>query len=212
MIKTAFTLVLALITSFNFAQTQTESRELLAFDQLIVSHSIEAELVLGTQHQIEIIASGIDLENIETTVVKRVLEVKISGSNPKSSTVKVKITFVKLNQIEVNTAAKVFVKDKIENKSIHLKAATSGYLEVEVKAGTLLLEAQTNAKIFIKGQADNLDYNAFTNAEVDGGGLEVKHAEVRTNTNAFGTFSVLESIEGTAGTRGRVKHKDPSSL
>ncbi len=62
MIKTALTLVIALITGLTFAQNQTESRYLLASDQLIVNHSIEAELVLGSQHKIEIAASGTHLE------------------------------------------------------------------------------------------------------------------------------------------------------
>lgn len=54
-------MVIAVITGITFAQTQTESRDLMVFDQLIVNHSIEAELDLGSQHKIEITASGIDL-------------------------------------------------------------------------------------------------------------------------------------------------------
>jgi len=206
-------LTFSLLLSFSLvrAQTSSETRTLKAFDQVVVSHSIEAEFVRGDQHEIEITASGIGLEEILTNVNKRKLEIKISGSNPKSSSVKVKVTYTKLEVVEVETAARAFIQDPLESKSISLSVATNAYLEAGVKAGELNLEAKTNSKMYVKGSADHLNYNAFTNAEIDGEDLVVKHAEVRTNTNAYGTFEVLESLKGTAATRGRIKYKgDPN--
>ncbi|EPR66846.1 hypothetical protein ADICYQ_4107 [Cyclobacterium qasimii M12-11B] len=189
------------------AQTTTETRELNAFDQIAVSDAIEVELIKGENHEITITASGIDISQVTTKINKRELELEVSGNNPKSSSIKVVITYVQINDIEVSSGAKVFVKDQIENKTIDLKVASNAYLEVDVKAERLVLEAETNAKMFVKGTADNLDYNAFTNAEIDGEGLVVKNAEIRTNTNASGSFEVLESLKGTAATRGRVRYK-----
>ncbi|MBD3630333.1 head GIN domain-containing protein [Cyclobacterium sp.] len=208
-------LAFVLLLSFTWVQAQTasESRTLKAFDQVLVSNSIEAEFVRGDQHEIEITASGIGLGEILTEVDKRKLEIKVSGSNPKSSSVKVKVTYTKLDVVEVETGARAFFRDPLESKTVSLSVATNGYLEAEVKAGELKLEAKTNSKMYVKGSADDLDYNAFTNAEIDGENLVVKNANVRTNTNAFGTFEVLESLKGTAATRGRIKYKgDPDKI
>ncbi|WP_339903161.1 head GIN domain-containing protein [uncultured Cyclobacterium sp.] len=194
------------------AQTNTETRTLSAFDQLDVSDAIEVELQKGEKQEITITASGIGLDQIISEVDKRRLQLEVDGSKPKSSAVKVVVTYLQLSEIEVSSGAKVFVKEPIENKDINLTVASNGYLEIEVKAENLMLEAETNAKMFVKGAAVNLDYNAFTNAEIDGEELVVDHAEIRTNTNASGVFEVKESLKGTAATRGRINYKGEPNI
>lgn len=207
------TLSLFLMGFYVQGQTTTETRELSAFDQLDVSDAIEVELKKGDKRDIIITASGIGLDQVSTKIEKRKLVLEISGNHPKSSSVSAVLTYVQLNEIEAGSGARVIVKDIIENKTLSLKVSTNAYIEAEVKSDKLILEAETNAKMFVKGTTDNLDYNAFTNAEVDGEGLVVKNAAIRTNTNAYGSFEVLESLTGTAATRGRVIYKgDPNKI
>lgn len=195
------------------AQTVSETRTLNAFDQLVLSNSIEAELVPGDEYEITITASGIAPEKVLTEIKKRKLAVGISGSNPKSSAVKVVISYKLLDDVEVDAGAKALIKGVLDQKSIRLQVASNGYLEAEVNTDDLYLRAETNSKMYVKGKANNLDYNAFTNAEIDGEGLVVNNAEVRTNTNASGSFEVLESLKGSAATRGRIKYRgDPNRL
>jgi hypothetical protein len=211
--KLIFTFSIIFTGFFAQAQTTTETRELNAFDQLEVSDAIEVELKKGDNSEIIITASGIALNQVSAKIEKRKLVLEISGNNPKSSSVSAVLTYVQLNEIDAGSGARVIVKDVIENKTLSLKVSTNAYIEAEVIADKLILEAETNAKMFVKGTADNLDYNAFTNAEVEGEGLVVKNAEIRTNTNAYGSFEVLESLSGTAATRGRVIYKgDPNKI
>lgn len=205
-----FTLMVA-STMVSYAQTELESRSLAAFNSIQVSSGIDATLVKGDTHNIEITASGVELSRVESKVTNRVLELKVSGISPKASTVKATITYVSLEEVSASTSAKVFVKEPIMEKSVKLFAATSSYVEVEVNAQDLLVDAQTNAKIFITGKATNLDFSAYTNAEIDGEKLVTDNATVRINTNAKGSFHVNESISGTAATRGRVVYTgDPN--
>jgi len=211
--KLLFTFSIVFTGFFVQAQTTTETRELNAFDQLEVSDAIEVELKKGDKTEIIITASGIALNQVSDKIEKRKLVLEISGNNPKSSSVSAVLTYVQLNEIEAGSGARVIVKDVIENKTLSLKVSTNAYIEAEIISDKLILEAETNAKMFVKGTADNLDYNAFTNAEVEGEGLVVKNAEIRTNTNAFGSFEVLESLSGTAATRGRVIYiGDPNKI
>jgi hypothetical protein len=198
-------------TTASYAQTEVESRALAAFNSIQVSSGIDANLVKGDTHGIEITASGVELSRVEAKVTNRVLELKVSGISPKASTVKATITYVSLEEVSASNSAKVFVKELITEKSVRLFAATSSYVEVEVNAQDLLVDAQTNAKIFIKGKATNLDFSAYTNAEIDGDKLVTDNATVRVNTNAKGSFHVNKSISGTAATRGRVVYTgDPN--
>lgn len=210
LILRCFTLMVA-STMVSYAQTELESRSLAAFNSIQVSSGIDATLVKGDTHNIEITASGVELSRVESKVTNRVLELKVSGISPKASTVKATITYVSLEEVSASTSAKVFVKELITEKSVKLFAATSSYVEVEVNAQDLLVDAQTNAKIFITGKATNLDFSAYTNAEIDGEKLVTDNATVRINTNAKGSFHVNESISGTAATRGRVVYTgDPN--
>ncbi len=186
------------------AQTSNESRTLSSFKAVKIANSIEAELVKGTRNHIEITASGVEVEDVETEVEKRQLKVGLSHGNFGSNTVKVTITYVNLEEVEALTGAKVFVKDVIENKSVALSAHTNAYLEAKVHAEKLDLETSTNGKIFVEGKANDLILEAFTKSEINGADLQVENAQVRTNTAANSTLTVKNSIKGSAATAGKV--------
>lgn len=203
-------LMIVSLTS-SFAQTEEETRTLAAFNSIQVASGIEATLVKGDSHSIEITASGVELSKIESNVTNRVLELKISGISPKASTIKAIVTYVSLEEVSGSSSAKVFVKNPISEKKVRLYAASSSYVEAEVNAENLVVDAQTNAKISVNGKVANLDFSAYTNAEIDGEKLVTDNATVKINTNAKGSFHVNKSITGSAATRGRVTYTgDPN--
>lgn len=188
------------------AQTDEVTRSLKPFNGVKVSNSIEATLVKGDKHEISITATAVELDKVVSKVSDRILEVAISGSSPRASSVKATITYVEIDQVHANTNAKVFVKERIDARDVKITTATSAYIEAEVKAQNLSLDAQTNSRISLKGEAENLDFQLFTNSEIDAKALTVSHADIRANTNAKGEISVKESVKGSAATRGRVTY------
>lgn len=204
--------ILSLTLSFHLmAQTQEESRSLGVFNEIKISNSIEAELVKGDSHSIEISASGLDLDRVETDISNRSLEVSVSGTNFGGSSVKVKITYVEIDELTANTSSKIYVKDILDAKMVKINASTASYVEAEVNCQSLELSAATNSKIFIDGTARNLDLKAFTNSEINGENLQTEVAQVRVNTAAQARFGVSESIKGSAATAGKVYYEgDPN--
>lgn len=197
--------LLALASFGAYAQTNEESRELSTFNGLEVSNGIEADLVRGDSYHIEISASGVDVSNVLTEIEDRQLKVKLGKGNFGTNSVKVTITYAdELDKIEASTSAKVFVKDPIKSKKISFKSETSSYIETQVNVSQLSLEASTNGKISISGTAENLDLEAYTKATINGDGLKVNNAEVKSNTAAVSTIYVGSSIKGSAGTAGKV--------
>lgn len=193
------------------AQTQQETRSLGVFNGIKISNSIEAELVKGDSHSIEISASGLDLDRVETDISNRTLEVSVGGTNFGGTSVKVKIIYVEIDELTANTSAKIFVKDVMDAKVVKITASTASYVEAVVNSQSLQLSAATNSKIFIDGMARNLDLKAFTNSAINGEKLETEVAKVRVNTAAQARFSVSESIEGSAATAGKVFYRgDPN--
>lgn len=205
--------VLTLTVSLNLmAQTNQETRSLEVFNAVKVSNSIEAELVKGDKHEIEISASGLDLERIETKIANRTLEVRVSGSNFGGTSVKVKITYAEIDEVTANTSSKIFVKDIMDAKEVKISASTASYIEAEVNTQNLLLYAATNSKIFIDGTARHLDIKAYTNSEINGENLETDVAQVKVNTAGNAKFTVNESIKGSAATAGRVHYQGDPKL
>lgn len=217
MIKRKFEILLTMITLLIslplFAQTSSESRSLETFNAVRVANSIEAELVKGDVNQIEITASGIDPDRIETRISNRILSVQVKGSNIGSSSIKAKITYINdIDELSAATSARIFVKDVLNSNQVKLSAATSSYIEAKVNAQKLTLDASTKAKIFVVGTAENLDLNVFTDAEIDGTDLEVETAQIRGNTAGRANFTVNKSIEGRAATAAKIYYEGDPSL
>ena len=203
---------LFLITFLVQGQTQKETRSLRDFNSIKVSNSIEAELIRGDKNEIQIIASGIELDKVETNVSDNTLEVKLSRGNFKSNSVKVTITYIEIDELQAFTSAKVIMDDVLDTDQVYLFATTSAYIETKVKSVGLTIDASTSAKIFVTGSANDLDLKIYTNAEVDGNKLAVKNAEVLANTAAKAEFQVAESLRGSAATGAKVTYNGSPTI
>ncbi|MBT0811090.1 DUF2807 domain-containing protein [Litoribacter ruber] len=195
------------------AQTSEDTRKLQGFNSVKISNAIEAELEKGDRNEIHILASGVDLDKVETNVSDRTLEVKLGRGNFRSTSVKVKITYTDLDQVEASSSSRVFVKDPMDAKNIRITAATSSYVEARVNAQYLKLDAASNAKIYVRGTAENLDLRSVTSGDINAKDLEVQHAEVFANTAGKAEFVVKESLKGSAATGAKIiYHGDPRQL
>lgn len=197
--------LIAILFSFqSYGQTSEETRKLAAFNGIKISNGIEAEFEKGDRHEIHITASGLDLDKVETNVSNRQLELKLARGNFRSTSVRVRITYVDIDQIEASSSSRVFVKDVIESKNVKISASTSSYVEAKVNSANLHLDAASNAKIFINGTTESLNLRAVTSAEVNGKDLEVKSVDLVANTAAKAEIRVKESIKGSAATAAKV--------
>ncbi|MCH7401269.1 head GIN domain-containing protein [Belliella kenyensis] len=205
-------LLILLIGQQVFAQTQKETRDLRNFSSLKVNSAIEAELVKGEKNSIAIVASGVDLDKVETNVSDGTLEVKLGRGNFRSSSVKVTITYVDIDEIQASSSSKVFVNSTLEADNVYLFAASNAYIEATVNTSNLFIEGNTNAKLAVDGNAKNLELKLYTKAELDGKKLTIGAAEVTANTAAKGEFKVTESIKGSAATAAVINYTGDPKL
>jgi hypothetical protein len=197
--------LIAILFSFqSYGQTSEETRKLAAFNGIKIANGIEAEFEKGDRHEIHIIASGLGLDKVETNVSNRQLEIKLARGNFRSTSVKVRVTYVDIDQIDASSSSRVFVKDVISAKTVKINASTSSYVEAKVNCANLHLDAASNAKIFINGTAENLNLRAVTSAEINGKDLEVDSADIVANTAAKAEIRVKNSIKGSAATAAKV--------
>ena len=208
-------ILIALIAFVGFtnAQTQSDSRPLREFNVVKVSNSIKAELVKGDVNKVEIIASGIDVGKVETSVVGDALEVRLARGNYRNHSVRVVVTYVDIQGVEATSSAQVVAKSKIEALEAYLATSNNAYLEANVEADKLNLEAATNSRIFIKGNVKQLEVNAYTNAQVDGMNLVAQKVNVLGNTTASISFTATSSINGSLATAAKIVYDgNPSEV
>ena len=195
------------------AQTQNDSRQLRDFNVVKVSNAIKAELVKGDVNKVEIIASGIDVGKVETSVVGDALEVRLARGNYRNHSVRVVVTYVDIQGVEATSSAQVVAKSKIEALEAYLATSNNAYLEANVEADKLNLEAATNSRIFIKGNVKQLEVNAYTNAQVDGMNLVAQKVNVLGNTTASISFTATSSINGSLATAAKIVYDgNPSEV
>lgn len=195
------------------AQTQRDVRNLGNFDAVKVSNSIKVELVKGDENKAEINASGIDVGNVETSIVGGTLEVRLARGNFKNFNVRVTVTYKDIQGIESITSSHVVAKDKIVAESAYLFAATSGFIDVEVEAKDISIEAATTSRILVRGSVQEVEAKSFTNAEIDGSRLEVADASVQANTAATIRLNVTNSISGSVATAAKIFYGgDPRTI
>lgn len=195
------------------AQTSTETRRLGNFNAVKVSTAIKAELVQGNENKIEIKATGIDLDKIESNISDKTLEVKLGRGNFRNHSVNVVITYRDIQGIEATTSASVVAKDPIEAAEAYLFAATSGYVEAEITSEILRVEAATSSRIVVSGEADELNIKAYTNAEIDGKNFDASDVDVLANTAASVYFNSIGSIVGSAATAAKIYYGgNPTSM
>lgn len=211
-LKVLFAFLFSISAIFSFAQTNKETRDLRNFSSVKVANSIEAELVKGDKNSISIVASGVELDKVETNVSEDALEVKLGRGNFRSSSVKVTITYIDIDEVQATTSSKVFVKNELAGNQVYLYAASNAYIEASVEASNLFIEANTNSKIAVKGSSENFDLKAYTNATVDAAKLTVTHSEVLANTAAKAEFNVTESIKGSAATGAKITYTGDPTL
>lgn len=198
---------------FALAQTQKDTRNLGNFDAVKVSNSIKVELVRGEENKAEVSASGIDVGNVETSIVGGTLEVRLARGNFKNFNVRVLVTYMDIQGIESLTSSHVVAKDKIVAESAYLFAATSGFIDAEVEATELSVEAATSSRIVVRGEVEQVEAKAFTSAEIDGTRLEVGDATVQANTAATIRLHVTDAITGSAATAAKIFYGgDPGTI
>ncbi|KEO72798.1 head GIN domain-containing protein [Anditalea andensis] len=197
-------LIAVLVAPQAYGQTSEDTRKLSAFNGIKISNAIEAEFEKGDRHEIQITASGLDVDKVETNITNRQLEIKLARGNFRSTSVRVKVIYVDIDQIEASTSSRVFFKDVIESKTVKITASTSSYVEAKVNCSNLQLDAASNAKIFINGTADNLNIRAVTSAEINAKDLQANTADIVANTAAKADIRIKDSIKGSAATAAKV--------
>lgn len=198
-------------TGFLFTQASAqmkETRSLEAFSRLSVSQSIEVELVEGDKEQAVITSEEIDLEDIVTEVSGNKLSIHLDGwNNNWRGSVKIRLTYSKLEEVSVNSSARVFGTATIQASRFEAEASSSGRMELSVDCQNLSVDVSSSGKVTLSGKATNQDVEGSSSGNYDG--VEVESDNVRADVSSSGKVyvTVNNELDADVSSSGRVVYQ-----
>ncbi len=185
-----------------------ETRSLPAFSRLSVSQSIEVELVEGSKEEAVITSEEIDLDDIVTEVSGNKLKVHLDGwNNSWRGSVKIRLTYRNLEEVSVNSSAKVFGTSTINASRFTAEASSSGRMELAVNCQDLSVDVSSSGKVSLTGKATNQEIDGSSSGNYDG--FEVESDNVRADVSSSGKVyvTVNNELDAEVSSSGRVVYK-----
>jgi len=152
-----FTLLLA---TLSVAAQNTETRNLSSFEGISVSAGVNATLIKGDQNKIEISASGIELDRINTKISGDVLKVGVDQKwwknimNSSKRKVKVVITYnSSLHYIGTSSGARLYADHDIHADDLSIESSSGSNIDLSIEADELRVDLSSGSNISLEGNA-----------------------------------------------------------
>jgi len=166
----------------------SEERNLSSFDKLKVSSEVKVFLSKGFEEKIKIVATGLELSDIETTISAKTLLIELSRGLHIDASVELYLTYKEIREITVGASGKVSVQNQLTGDKIVLNANTNGELTAELNLKTVDIRVGQGGLIRISGKTGSID------AKVSTGGifsaLDIQSDSTYVNINSAGMAKV----------------------
>lgn len=186
---------------------QSEHRDLPAFEKIKATKGINITLIEGDKQDVEINIKNGNLDDVITTVDKRMLVLKMKTKIYKNMAVQVYVTYTKLREIDAGMGASIDAENTIEADNLKISAGADTKIELDVEVTNSLEVSLGAARATITGTTKYLDVTANTGSKFFGFDLENEEAFVKANTGGLIQVKANKKLNATAGTGANVEYK-----
>ena len=217
----AVSILLWWLNSPLYAQENTETRKLPAFQKIKVGGSVDVVLRKGEEESAKIIVTNVDIQDVITEVVNGMLYIKQkdklnfmfnNGNNRKK--IEVALTYRQLEEVHVSGAGSVSAINTLQSENLLLHVSGAGDIILPIEARKLDVHISGAGDVKVQGKADTQyvkvsgagDYKAYdlttlrTEARVSGAG----------DVNVYASEGLSAHVSGSGDIRykGNPKNKD----
>ena len=197
---------LALASFTSFGQL-TETRKVGSFTGVKASAGVDVSLIKGDQESVKVEVTGGSLKDVVTEVSGSYLKVGMGDGRHNKISVKVYVTYVKIEKLSVSAAASIFAQDIIKANSIEINASSAGTIDVSVDVADIDVSASSAGDIDLKGKAKTARLEASTAGEIGAFDLQSETVDAEASTGGAIKINVLKSLTAEASTGGFVRYK-----
>ncbi len=204
--KNILILVFSFLMISGFAQHR-ESRNLSSFSEITVGEAIHVNLIHGSSEKAEIIASGIDLDDVITDVSGDRLRIHLDGNNYRNIDVKINLTYRELDEISISSAARVIADEAITAEALEIDVSSAGGGEMKLNAGKVEIDISSAGNLELSGKADRLEVEVSSAGDLEAYDLECQEADLSVSSGGSASVNISARMEAKASSGGTIRYK-----
>jgi len=189
-----------------YAQNR-ETRDLSSFDEISVGEAIYVNLIKGNRETAEVIAQGIDLEDVVTKVSGDHLRIYLEGNNHRNIDVKIILTYRELEGIGISSAARVNAEEAINANSLEIDVSSAGGGEINLDAGKVEIDISSAGNLELTGKADLLEVEVSSAGDLDAYDLICREADVNVSSGGSANLTITSRLDAKASSGGNIRYK-----
>ncbi|NOU17999.1 MAG: DUF2807 domain-containing protein [Bacteroidales bacterium] len=200
--KTLVLFVFMIVNSANSYCQTTEERNLSAFDKLKVGSEVRVFLTKGNEEKVKIIASGIELSDIETTVNGKTLQIELSRGIHIDASVELYITYKEIREINVGASGLVSLQNPLTGDKVVLNANTNGQLQAELSLKTVDIKVGQGATMRLSGKTGSMDAKVSTGGILSALDVQSDSTYIRVGSGGTAKVNVTQLLDANVRTGG----------
>lgn len=178
-----------------------------SFSGVKVAEGIDVFLKEGSKEAVKVEVTGTKLSNVITEVSGDYLKIHMAEGRYNDRTVKVYVTYVKLNKLSASSAANIFSEGTIRAKQLSISASSAGTIEVRIEADEVEASASSAAELELTGKARVFQVDVSSAGEVDAYELVADEVVAEASSGASAKVNVVKEIRAHASSGGGIRFK-----
>jgi hypothetical protein len=207
-------LTLAFTTFASLGQSK-ETRSLSSFSSISVGEAIDVIIRKGTTESAIVEVSGADLDDVLTEVTGNRIKIGMRSSlkGYRNVRVRVDLTYVEIDRINVSSAADLVTKGPIETDNLDVDVSSAGDARLEVNVRELEVQVSQAGDLEIKGQADRQRVRVSSAGDYDAFDLKSNSARVDVSGAGDARVNVTDDLDADASSGGSIYYRgDPDKV
>ncbi|MDZ7741116.1 MAG: head GIN domain-containing protein [Bacteroidota bacterium] len=190
----------------------SEERRIGSFEAIEVGGAFEVMLRQGSSVSCVVEADANLMEYIVTRVQGNTLKVYQEKGFKNAELMKLYITFVDLEGIEISGAAEIKGEETFTLDKLHLEASGASEIELKLQLKVLDVNISGASEVELSGSADELKGGFSGASEFEAYGLRAKRARIESSGSADVEISVSDELNIVASGASSVDYKGEPSL
>ncbi len=187
---------------------QTEVRQIGSFQGVKAAEAVDVYLKKGEKESLKVEVTGTDLANVLTEVNGTTLKVHMRDGNYfHKKSVKVYVTYTRLEKISASSAANVFSEGVIKSGNIGINVSSAANIEVTLESEDVLVDASSAGDVVLEGKARSLEIEASSAGDIDAYNLESEKVSARVSSAGSAKVNVTKELQAHASSGGSIRYR-----
>ncbi|SHG63834.1 Putative auto-transporter adhesin, head GIN domain [Chryseolinea serpens] len=199
--------IILLVGSTTLIQAQSQTRALGSFSGVKVAEGVDVYLTKGDKESARVETDGIKPDNVITEVSGSYLKVHMRDGSHNKGTVKVYVTYVKIDKLSASSAGSIYSEGAIQASTLEISTSSAGNVEVTVNAESIDISASSAGEAEIKGKTKSLNADASSAGEIDAYDLEAENVTAGASSAGSIRINVSDALTAKASSGGSIRYR-----